>query len=110
MSAVHHLDHNPVGDLTRQHPGVVKMGRAGWLAKGVVYVVAGVLCLVVASKASGWSDTSTTGTQEASPTGALKTIAHTSGGPLLIWLLAIGMFVYTGVASGVRRTARRHRR
>jgi hypothetical protein len=92
MTATRH--HNPLGQATRDHPGLVKLGRAGWLAKGVVYVIAGVLCLMVASKASGWSKSSTTGAEEASPTGALKTVAHATGGPLLMWVLAIGLFIY----------------
>ena len=95
MTTTHPDGRNPVGQLARQHPGFVKMGRAGWLAKGIVYLFAGVLALMVASKASGWSDASSdTGNQEASPTGALKTIAHATGGPLLMWLLAIGMLIY----------------
>jgi hypothetical protein len=86
---------NPVGRLAAEHPGLVQLGRVGWLAKGVVYVVAGVLALIVASKASGWGDEATgTGDQEASPTGAIKTIADSSGGTLLLWLLAIGMLLY----------------
>jgi len=86
---------NPVAKLTAEHPGVVKVGRAGWLAKGVVYVIAGFLALAVAAKASGWADeTSATGDQEASPTGAIKTVAGSGGGTLLLWLLAIGMLLY----------------
>lgn len=85
---------NPVGQLTAEHPGLVKLGRAGWLAKGIVYVIAGVLALGVAAKASGWADTSATGNQEASPTGAIKTVAGSSGGTLLLWLLAVGLVLY----------------
>lgn len=86
---------NPVGRVTAEHPGMVKLGRAGWCAKGVVYLIAGVLALSIAAKASGWSDvTSTTGNQEASPTGAIKTVAGSPGGTLLLWLLAIGMVLY----------------
>ncbi|MCU1360109.1 MAG: hypothetical protein JWN99_1398 [Ilumatobacteraceae bacterium] len=92
MTAIGH--HNPLGQATREHPGLAKLGRAGWLAKGIVYVIAGVLCLMVASKASGWSKSSTTGAQEASPTGALKTVAHATAGPLLMWVLAIGLLIY----------------
>jgi hypothetical protein len=74
---------------------LVKAGRAGWFAKGVVYLIAGFLALSVALRASGWSDTtSTTGSQEASPTGAIKTVAGSPGGTALLWLLAIGMFLY----------------
>ncbi len=87
--------HNPVGELAAEHPGVVKIGRAGWFAKGVVYTIAGFLALSVAARASGWTDsTSTTGQQEASPVGAIKTVAGSSGGTLLLWLLAIGMLIY----------------
>lgn len=90
-----HSIHNPVGQLTAEHPGVVKIGRAGWFAKGVVYTIAGYLALSVAARASGWTDsTSSTGSQEASPVGAIKTVAGSSGGTLLLWLLAAGMLLY----------------
>ncbi len=97
LSSIHHpvkSAENPVGRLTAQHPGVVKIGRAGWFAKGVVYVIAGTLALSVATKASGWSKSPSTGNQEASPTGAIKTVAGSGGGVLLLWLLAIGMLLY----------------
>lgn len=97
LSSVHHPGHgvhNPVGRLAAEHPGVVKIGRAGWFAKGVVYVIAGVLALQVAAKASGWSNGAATGSEEASPTGAIKTVAASSGGTALLWLLAIGMLIY----------------
>ena len=96
--SVHHADtgvHNPVGQLAAEHPGVVKLGRAGWFAKGVVYAIGGYLALSVAAKASGWTDsTSSTGDQEAGPIGAIKTVAGSSGGTVLLWLLALGMLLY----------------
>jgi hypothetical protein len=94
MSRVHTLPHNPVGRLASGHPGIVKLGRAGWFAKGVVYLVAGVLALLIAVKASGWSSAVTAPNKEASPTGALSTIAQMSGGALLMWVLAGGMLLY----------------
>lgn len=94
MSRAHVVPANPVGRLTRDHPTVVKFGRAGWLAKGVVYLVAGILALLIAGKASGWSAAAAAPTKEASPTGALATIAHRSGGALLMWVLAMGMLLY----------------
>ncbi len=94
MSKTHTLPTNPVGRVAREHPGVVKFGRIGWLAKGVVYLVAGVLALLIAAKASGWSSATTATDEEASPTGALKTIAQMSGGALLMWVLAAGMLLY----------------
>jgi len=86
--------HNPVGELAAEHPGLVKIGRAGWFAKGVIYVLAGILALQVAAKASGFSKSPTTGQQEASPIGAIKTVAGSGGGTLLLWILAIGMLLY----------------
>lgn len=94
MSKTHTLPTNPVGRVAREHPGVVKFGRIGWFAKGVVYLVAGVLALLIAAKASGWSSATTATDKEASPTGALKTIAQMSGGALLMWVLAAGMLLY----------------
>ncbi len=90
-----HSIHNPMGQLTAEHPGAVKIGRAGWLAKGVVYCIAGILALSIAAKAGGWAEsTSATGNQEASPLGAIKTVAGSGGGTLLLWVLAIGMLLY----------------
>lgn len=85
---------NPVGRLTADHPGVVKLGRAGWFAKGLVYVIAGYLAVSVALKASGWSDSASTGDKEASPTGAIKTVAGSGFGNALLWLVAIGLLLY----------------
>jgi hypothetical protein len=94
MARLQAVPDNPVGRLTTDHPGIVKFGRAGWFAKGVVYLVAGVLALVMAGKAAGWSSAATAPNKEASPTGALKAIAQMSGGALLMWLLAAGMLLY----------------
>ena len=88
MQAVSRI-HNPTGRLTAEHPGIVKLGRAGWFAKGVVYVLAGILALKILPVAAGWS-TSTTASQEASPTGAVKEVASTTGGTALLWALAVG--------------------
>ena len=95
MSAIHpHHQHHvrsPFARLAADHPGAVQLGRAGWLAKGAVYFIAGVLAFNLGLRGRGWS----TGTdQEASPTGAIKTVATTTGGPLLLWLLAIGLLLY----------------
>ncbi len=71
----------------------MKLGRVGWLTKGIVYVLAGGLALLIVGRSFGWSDQST-GTSEASPTGAIKEVAHSGGGPLLLVVLAVGMFLY----------------
>jgi hypothetical protein len=87
------LIHNPTGRLVSEHPGLVKVGRVGWFAKGVVYLLAGVLAVVIVAQSFGWSTTSGDAT-EASPTGAIKEVAHSAGGPLLLWALAVGLFLY----------------
>ena len=90
---------NPTGRLVAEHPGAVRLGRAGWAAKGVVYTITGVLAATVVLTSFGWS--SATANQEASPTGAIKTIAASPGGAVLLWLLALSMLLYTGVAGDV---------
>ena len=83
------------GRLAAEHPALVNLGRAGWFAKGVVYLIAGVLALLIAREASAWSkDPGTNAEGEASPTGAIKTIADSAGGPLLLWGVALGMLLY----------------
>ncbi len=83
---------NPTARLVAEHPGVVKLGRAGWAAKGVVYLIAGILAASVFFASFGWS--STTSGQEASPNGAIKTIAGSPGGALLLWVLAASLLFY----------------
>ena len=85
---------NPPRRLSTENPAVVKVGQIGWFAKGVVYVVAGFLALSVAAKASGWTDAPAGDQGEASPTGAIKTVASSTGGTALLWLLAVGMLLY----------------
>ncbi len=90
---------NPTGRLVAEHPRIVRIAKFGWFAKGVVYAVAGFLAFAIVANEDGLKSTgapSGSGSdQEASPTGALKTIAHTTLGPLLLWVLAIGMVMYT---------------
>ena len=93
MSVTHAMPQNPIGNL-RRNAAIVKFGRAGWFAKGVVYTVAGLLAFFVVGKADGWSRLDSSANEEASPTGALKTIAQASGGAIVMWLLAVGMLIY----------------
>jgi hypothetical protein len=87
------IAHNPVGRMAADHPAIIKLGRMGWFAKGAVYVLAGVLAVRLAQQASGWSQTAG-GVGEASPTGAINQVARSTGGSLLLVVLAVGMFVY----------------
>jgi len=59
-----------------------------------LYALGGVLALLLAARAAGWTNNPAAGTQEASPTGALKTVAHASGGQILLGVLAVGMLLY----------------
>jgi hypothetical protein len=79
------------GRLAAEHPALVRLARFGWLAKGVVYALAGVLALVLTAAALGWSTSTAT---EASPTGAIEEVAASAAGPALLWLLAVGLFLY----------------
>jgi hypothetical protein len=83
---------NPTAHLVAEHPGLVNLGRAGWAAKGVVYTIAGVLAATVVFASFGWSTPASN--QEASPTGAIKTIAGSPGGALLLWVLGLSMLLY----------------
>lgn len=71
---------------TRAASNAIEIGRLGWLAKGVLYVLLGWLVIQV-----GLGDTSG---EDAGATGALRAVADTPvGGPLLI-VLGIGFVLY----------------
>lgn len=67
-------------------PWVKGLGRAGYVAKGSVYVLIGVLAFMAAIGVGGGK---TTGTQ-----GALASIASKPFGEIILWLLAIGLAGY----------------
>ena len=99
---------NPTGRLVAEHPGMVKLGRAGWAAKGVVYTIAGVLAATVVF---AFARLVVTGpNQEASPNGAIKTIAGSPGGALLLWVLGALDAAVRRVAADVGAAAGRPRR
>ena len=70
-----------VEDVACRHPGLVTVGRLGWVAKGLVYGVVGLLAVQIALDASG-RDASNAADQEASQTGAVAEIADTSFGEI----------------------------
>ncbi len=84
---------DPIRRATAEHPLIVKLARLGWLAKGIVYLLAGLLALVVVGRSFGWSPVSGV-SKEASPTGAIKQVAQSAGGPVVLVALAAGMFLY----------------
>jgi hypothetical protein len=76
------------------HPGFVAAGRIGWVAKGIVYGLVGVLACQIALQDGRDGAASDGGQQEASQMGAVAEIAETSYGTPLLWTIAIGLLLY----------------
>ncbi|WP_342528452.1 DUF1206 domain-containing protein [Chryseomicrobium sp. FSL W7-1435] len=66
-------------------PWVRRFSRVGYMAKGVVYIIIGVLALLAAVGPGG----ETTGT-----TGAVESVSTMPFGKLLLWIIGIGLFGY----------------
>jgi hypothetical protein len=82
-----------VEHVARRHPGLVMLGRLGWVAKGLVYGVFGVLAVQIALDASG-REQGNAAEQEASQTGAVAEIADTSFGEVVLYVVAAGLLLY----------------
>jgi hypothetical protein len=100
MKTTHHVESPDTSDdvgleqaeeFAREHPSIVKFGRIGWVAKGLVYGLTGVLALLLGIRAARGTPGSD---DEASPTGAIARIAETSFGVALLILVAAGLIVY----------------
>lgn len=87
------MSHEPTRRFVTAQLVFVRLGRIGWFAKGVIYVLAGILALSIVGQSFGWSGADANG-NEANPTGALNEVARSRGGPLLLIVLAVGMFFY----------------
>ena len=74
-----------LGTQAMHNPWTERLARLGYLAKGVVYAVVGVLALQVAFGQGG----KTTDTQ-----GALATLAQGTGGTVLLAVMAVGLVGY----------------
>ena len=84
--------------FAREHPGLVKFGRLGWAAKGVVYALTGMLALFIALDTTAASDsvgTAGASGQEASQTGAIAEMASSTGGAALLYVIAGGLVIYS---------------
>ncbi|MEZ5297096.1 MAG: DUF1206 domain-containing protein [Ilumatobacteraceae bacterium] len=79
-------------DFVRRHPGVVKFARVGWAAKGVVYLLTGILAFTIAADPFGSQSDGSSG--QADPSGAVATIARQPFGTILMWTMAAGLFLY----------------
>ncbi len=73
-------------DTLQQQPWVKALARAGWVAKGAVYVLMGLTAFALGRGES--SD------DEASPEGALGQVASSPGGEALLGILAVGLALY----------------
>jgi Domain of Unknown Function (DUF1206) len=61
--------------------GMALLARAGLVARGLMYVLVGVIAIEIAVKGSH---------QQADRTGAVRLVAHTAFGSAILWLLVIG--------------------
>jgi Domain of Unknown Function (DUF1206) len=73
------------GDRATRSTGVELLARAGFVARGVIYGVIGILAVKLAVGAGG---------KTVNQSGALKTIAHQPFGKVLLILVAIGLAGY----------------
>jgi hypothetical protein len=81
----------------RSNPAVIAFARVGWVAKGIVYGLVGILALAIVfgSQGNGGSGSGSGGSaQEASQSGALARIAESPAGTALLYVLAGGLVVY----------------
>jgi len=82
-------------EFAREHPGLVKFARIGWVAKGVVYGLTGVLGLLIGLHKTDSTPAASTGAEgEASQTGAIARIADSSYGTVLLIVMAVGLLIY----------------
>ena len=81
-----------VESLARRHPSLVVLARAGWLAKGIVNGLVGILAFLIASRSAEGTSSESAG--EASSSGAIAKIADSTGGSLVLWLVAAGLALY----------------
>jgi hypothetical protein len=77
----------------RENPAIVAFARVGWVAKGLVYGLTGVLALAIVF-GSGSSRSSGGEGEEASQSGALARVAESPAGTALLLVLAAGLVVY----------------
>jgi hypothetical protein len=82
-----------VAEIARQHPGLVKLAKVGWAAKGLVYAIVGVVAISIAVNGldRGRSDQ---GDAEASQNGAVAELAESPLGATALWAVAAGLVLY----------------
>jgi hypothetical protein len=81
-----------VQDVAQRHPSLVTAARFGWVAKGVVYALVGVLAVPIAI--DGLRTDRARGGSQASQLGAVTEISQNSFGSMVLWIIAIGLALY----------------
>ena len=80
-----------VADKTRElisrHPWIESVGRLGWVAKGVVYMLMGATATQIARQEPSDDD--------ASPTGSLNRVMEQPGGRILLLVMGVGLVLYS---------------
>jgi hypothetical protein len=79
--------------VAHRHPAFVTAARFGWVAKGVVYALVGVLAVPIAIQGLQADRARDRGTQ-ASQLGAVTEISQNSFGTIALWIIAIGLALY----------------
>src|SRR5215203_5070451 len=79
-----------VEEFVREHPRLVKFARIGWISKGIVYTLVGVLALTVAFTEPGQASPE----GEASQSGAINRVAQASYGTIALLVIAVGLILY----------------
>ena len=72
-------------DSVAQSDTLATIARVGYVVKGVLYVVIGVLAAMAAFGGGG---------QTSGSRGAIRTVSEAPGGPVLLWVMAVGMGAY----------------
>lgn len=74
-------------EVVEKHPWIDQVVRAGWVSRGVVYIIIGFTAMSVVAQDAPTED-------EASPSGALGRIADAPFGRVLLAVLLVGMVLY----------------
>lgn len=82
-----------VAEIAREHPSLVTLARVGWVAKGIVYGLVGILAVPIAMSGLDTDQQADSG-QEASQSGAVAEIAEHSYGALALWAVGVGLGLY----------------
>jgi Domain of Unknown Function (DUF1206) len=79
--------------VAHRHPAFVTAARFGWVAKGVVYALVGVLAVPIAIQGLQ-ADRARDGGSQASQLGAVTEISQNSFGTIALWIIAVGLALY----------------